>query len=94
MSGSRNRRPTAIASRRKDSRSWTSCSEKALMISTQPCSGPSSPASSSRLRARASQPLRTAQSPSTLPVMEAAVRAARPAARICPSLRKAEKARS
>ena len=41
------------------------------MISTQPCSGRSSPASSSMVRARANQPLWTAQSPSTLPVIHA-----------------------
>jgi hypothetical protein len=80
MSGSPNRRPIAIASRSTDSRTRASGSENALMICTQPCSGPSSPASSSSVRARASHPLRTAQSPRTLPVIQASVRAARPAA--------------
>ena len=45
------------------------------MISTQPCSGPSSPASSRMRCARANQPLWTAQSPNTFPVIQATVRA-------------------
>ena len=50
------------------------------MISTQPRSGRSSPASSRMLTARANQPLCTAQSPKTFPVIQATARAARPAA--------------
>jgi hypothetical protein len=62
---------------------WVACasgSEKVLIISTQPRSGPSSPASSRMVRARASHPLSTAHSPMTFPVIQATVRAARPAA--------------
>jgi hypothetical protein len=50
------------------------------MISTQPRSGRSSPASSRMVTARANQPLCTAQSPKTFPVIQATARAARPAA--------------
>ena len=48
---------TATASRSRVSCTWTSGSASDLMISTQPCSGRSSPASSRMPRARASQPL-------------------------------------
>jgi hypothetical protein len=50
------------------------------MISTQPRSGPSSPASSRMVRALANHPLCTAHSPKTFPVIQATIRAARPAA--------------
>ena len=80
MSGSPSRRPTAIASRSSASRTCASGSVKAFVSSSQPCSGPSPPTSSRTARARASQPLRTAQSPRTLPVIQEAVVAARPAA--------------
>jgi hypothetical protein len=54
--GSSKRRPIAIASRSNASRACASGSSKALMTSTQPCSGPSSPACWRMVRARASHP--------------------------------------
>jgi hypothetical protein len=57
------------------------------MISTQPRSGLSSPASSRIRKARANQPLWTAQLPKTLPVIQATILAVRPAAMRSPSRR-------
>ena len=80
MSGSPKRRPTAIASRSSDSRACGSGSEKRLDDQHPAVLGPVL----ARLLEDACGPRAnrscTAQSPSTLPVIQASVRAARPAA--------------
>jgi hypothetical protein len=79
-SGSPSRRPIAIASRSRVSRTAVSGSAKASWIRAQPCSELSSPTSARMLRNRPSHPLCTAHSPSTFPTIQDTVRAARPAA--------------
>jgi hypothetical protein len=81
------RRPMATASRSRDSRTRGSRSDRDPMTSTRPRSGRSSPASSKMVRARASHPFSTAQSPNTLPAIQATMHATRPAAVVSPSRR-------